>query len=102
MCQLLGMSCKQPASIGFSFEGFRARGGLTDDHKDGWGFAFYRDQQAHIFLEDSPAAESQLAETIQKTAIKSNTIIAHIRKATVGEVKLTNCHPFHRNLWNRD
>ncbi|WP_331346111.1 class II glutamine amidotransferase [Cellvibrio sp. UBA7661] len=102
MCQLLGMSCKQPASIGFSFEGFRARGGLTDDHKDGWGLAFYRNQQAQVFLDESPAAESPLAESIQKTDIKSNTIIAHIRKATVGAVKPRNCHPFQRNLWQQD
>ncbi|PUA29607.1 MAG: hypothetical protein B0W54_03255 [Cellvibrio sp. 79] len=102
MCQLLGMSCKQPASIGFSFEGFRARGGLTDEHKDGWGIAYYRDQQAQVILDESPAAESHLAEAIQKNGLKSKTIIAHIRKATVGEVKLNNCHPFQRNLWGSD
>lgn len=102
MCQLLAMNCKQPASIGFSFEGFRARGGLTDEHKDGWGIAFYRDQQAQVFLDESPAAESQLAEAIYNTNLRSKTIIAHIRKATVGQVKLNNCHPFRRNLWGND
>lgn len=102
MCQLLGMSCKQPTSIGFSFEGFRARGGLTDEHKDGWGIAFYRDQQAQVFLDEAPAAESRLAEAIYNTNLRSKTIIAHIRKATVGDVKLSNCHPFRRNLWGSD
>lgn len=102
MCQLLGMSCKKPTSIGFSFEGFRARGGLTDEHKDGWGIAFFNDNSVDIFVDHEPAAESKLAEQVHRADIKSKTIIAHIRKATVGEVKLTNCHPFQRNLWNSE
>lgn len=102
MCQLLGMNCKRPASIGFSFEGFRARGGRTDEHTDGWGLAFYRNEQAQVFLDESPAAKSHLAAAIHKTDLKSKTIIAHIRKATMGEVKLSNCHPFQRQLWGQD
>ena len=41
MCQLLGMNCNVPTDICFSFAGFRARGGLTDHHRDGWGIAFF-------------------------------------------------------------
>ena len=33
--------------------------------------------------------------------IKSHNVIAHVRKATVGNVKLENCHPFVRELWGR-
>jgi predicted glutamine amidotransferase len=33
------------------------------------------------------------------SGIKSRNVIAHIRKATQGEVKLENCHPFVRELW---
>jgi len=102
MCQLLGMSCKKPTSIGFSFEGFRARGGLTDEHKDGWGIAFFNENSVDVFLDHEPAANSQKAEQVYHSDIKSKTIIAHIRKATVGEVKLSNCHPFQRNLWNSE
>jgi predicted glutamine amidotransferase len=102
MCQLLGMSCKKPTSIGFSFEGFRARGGLTDEHKDGWGIAFFNETSVEVFVDHEPAAESKLAEQVHRADIKSKTILAHIRKATVGEVKLSNCHPFQRNLWNSE
>jgi len=101
MCQLLGMSCKEPANINFSFEGFRARGGLTDEHKDGWGIAFYRNNSFDVFLDHEPAANSALADEINKSDIKSKTIVAHIRKATVGGVKLSNCHPFQRELWGK-
>lgn len=40
MCQLLGMNCNTPTDIGFSFAGFRRRGGMTDSHEDGFGIAF--------------------------------------------------------------
>jgi predicted glutamine amidotransferase len=101
MCQLLGMSCKEPASIRFSFDGFRARGGLTDEHRDGWGIAFFRDNRFDVILDKAPAAESALAEKISNDDIKSKTILAHIRKATVGAVQLNNCHPFQRELWGK-
>ena len=101
MCQLLAMSCRQPANINFSFEGFCARGGLTDEHKDGWGIAFYRNDNVDVFLDHEPAASSALAEQVKSRDIKAKTIIAHIRKATVGDVKLANCHPFKRDLWGK-
>lgn len=101
MCQLLGMSCKEPATINFSLEGFVARGGLTDEHKDGWGIAFFRDNAFDVFLDHLPAANSALVAKIHGAKIKSKTIIAHIRKATIGDVKLSNCHPFQRELWGK-
>lgn len=101
MCQLLGMSCKKPASIGFSFEGFRARGGRTDEHRDGWGIAFSNPNGFDIYRDEQPAAGSHLADHISKAEIKAKTTIAHIRKATIGEVNINNCHPFERKLWNK-
>jgi predicted glutamine amidotransferase len=101
MCQLLGMSCKEPATINFSLEGFQARGGLTDEHKDGWGIAFFEDQGCRVFLDHQPASTSPLVQAIKALHIKSRTVIAHIRKATFGEVSLRNCHPFQRELWGQ-
>ncbi|ACE84461.1 class II glutamine amidotransferase [Cellvibrio japonicus] len=105
MCQLLGMSCREPATINFSLEGFQARGGLTDEHKDGWGIAFFETDSAHnrcrIFLDHQPAANSALLDNIKAQQIKSRLILAHIRKATFGDVSLRNCHPFQRELWGQ-
>jgi glutamine amidotransferase len=42
-----------------------------------------------------------VAELIRHYPIKSRNVIAHIRKATQGEVALENCHPFVRELWGR-
>ncbi len=101
MCQLLGMSCQEPATINFSLEGFRARGGLTDEHKDGWGIAFFEERGCRIYLDHQPAANSPLLDDIKAQQIKSHVILAHIRKATFGDVSLRNCHPFQRELWGQ-
>jgi predicted glutamine amidotransferase len=101
MCQLLGMNCNVPTDICFSFEGFCARGGKTDDHKDGWGIAFFEGKGCRIFLDAKSSVASPIAELVRRYPIHSTHVIAHIRKATQGEVNLENCHPFRRELWGR-
>lgn len=101
MCQLLGMNCNTPTDIQFSFEGFAKRGGLTDEHADGWGIAFFEDSAARCFIDHRPAFDSPVAELIQNYPIRSRNVISHIRKATLGAVKLRNCHPFIRELWGQ-
>ena len=101
MCQLLGMNCNTPTDVTFSFAGFAQRGGRTDHHADGWGIAFFEGKGLRHFVDHQPAAEAPVAELIRRYPIKSRNVIAHIRKATQGEVALQNCHPFVRELWGR-
>ncbi|MDF7676250.1 class II glutamine amidotransferase [Neisseriaceae bacterium ESL0693] len=99
MCQLLGMNCNTPTDIAFSFEGFRRRGGLTDHHTDGFGIAFFEGKGVRMLKDNKPCASSPLADLIQQYEIKSENVIAHIRKASQGQVALVNTHPFVRELW---
>ncbi|OKH24666.1 class II glutamine amidotransferase [Chroogloeocystis siderophila] len=101
MCQLLGMNCNVPTDICFSFEGFSARGGRTDEHQDGWGIAFFEGLGCRIFLDAKPAIASPVADLVRRYPIHSTHVIAHIRKATQGGIALVNCHPFQRELWGR-
>ena len=101
MCQLLGMNCNVPTDICFSFEGFCARGGKTDEHRDGWGIAFFEGLGCRTFIDVKPSIASPIAELIKNYPIHSTNVIAHIRKATQGEIKLENCHPFRRELWGK-
>lgn len=101
MCQLLGMNCNVPTDICFSFEGFSARGGKTDDHSDGWGIAFFEGKGCRMFLDAQPSIASPVAEFVRSYPIHSTHVIAHIRKATQGEIALHNCHPFRRELWGQ-
>lgn len=99
MCQLLGMNCNVPTDICFSFTGFQARGGLTDHHTDGWGICFFEGKGVRQFLDPNASAHSPVADFIRTYPIKSKNVIAHIRKATQGETKLENTHPFVREMW---
>jgi predicted glutamine amidotransferase len=99
MCQLLGMNCNIPTDICFSFTGFRARGGRTDVHQDGWGIAFFEGKGVRLFLDPLPSSQSPVAELVKNFPIKSKNVVAHIRKATHGVVALENTHPFKRELW---
>ena len=102
MCQLLGMNCNTPTDIRFSFTGFAQRGGNTDDHADGWGIAFFEEERGlRHFVDHQPAANSPIAKLIREYPIHSRNVIAHIRKATQGVIRLQNCHPFVRELWGR-
>ncbi len=104
MCQLLGMNCNTPTDIGFSFAGFRKRGGETDHHEDGFGIAFF-EKNLHgniglrLFHDDKPSHTSPIADLVNHYPIKAMNVIAHIRKATTGEHSLANTHPFVREVW---
>ena len=101
MCQLLGMNCATPTDITFSFRGFSQRAGITSDHCDGFGIAFFEDKACRLFADNQSAVESPIAEFIRNYPIKSRNVIAHIRKATQGKINLENSHPFSRELWGR-
>ncbi len=101
MCELLGMNCNVPTDICFSLTGFHKRGGVTDIHADGWGIAFFEGRGVRLFLDPQPSAQSQVAELVRSYPIRSCNVIAHIRKATQGQVSLENTHPFQRELWGR-
>jgi predicted glutamine amidotransferase len=101
MCQLMGMSCNNLAASTFSFTGFSARGGLTADHVDGWGIAFHDGHGWRVFHDEQPASHSALAHYLRHQPIKSRMVVAHLRKATQGEVHWANCHPFQREWLGR-
>jgi glutamine amidotransferase len=95
------MNCNTPTDIVFSFEGFTQRGGLTDHHTDGWGIAFFEGKAARLFIDHQPSIHSPIAQLVRTYPIKSLNVIAHIRKATQGDVNLENCHPFMREMWGQ-
>ena len=98
MCQLLGMNANTPTDVMFSFTGLATR---ADEHKDGFGIAFFEGRGLRHFVDHHSARQSPLAELVKRYPIKSDNVIAHIRKATQGQVALENTHPFQRELWGR-
>ena len=98
MCQLLGMNANTPTDVMFSFTGLATR---ADEHKDGFGIAFFEGAGLRCFVDHQSARHSPVAELVRRFPIKSGNVIAHIRKATQGRVALENTHPFVRELWGR-
>jgi predicted glutamine amidotransferase len=98
MCQLLGMNANTPTDVMFSFTGLAQR---AEEHKDGFGIAFFEGHGLRHFVDHHSARVSPLAELVKRYPIKSDNVIAHIRKATQGQVALENTHPFQRELWGR-
>ena len=98
MCQLLGMNANTPTDVMFSFTGFATR---AEEHKDGFGIAFFEGPGVRLLVDAQSARISPIAEMVRHYPIKSENIVAHIRKATQGKVALENTHPFVRELWGR-
>ena len=98
MCQLLGLNANTPTDVVFSFTGFSTR---AEEHKDGFGIAFFEGRGARVFSDAQSARDSPVAEMVRRYPIRSCNVIAHIRKATVGTVALENTHPFMREMWGR-
>ena len=99
MCQLLGMNANTPTDVMFSFTGFATR---AEEHKDGFGIAFFEDKGVRLLRRHARARASRRSPR-WCGAIRSSSenIVAHIRKATQGRVALENTHPFVRELWGR-
>ena len=95
MCQLLGMNGNTPTDIVFSFSGFAKR---ACEHADGFGIAFFEGAMACgcSSTASRPTTSPRGRADPAVPPSKSRRIIAHIRKATQGQVKLENCHPFQR------
>ena len=101
MCELLGFSFNQSINPNFYLEKFffeRAK-----HNPDGWGVAHYINNIVQIIKEPQTAEKSNVAKLlIENSNIKSNLIVAHVRKLSVGVRNLKNTHPFHRHLDGKD
>ena len=102
MCQLLGMNCNTPTDIVFLLK-VSVVAGLTDCHSDGFGIAFFLKDVVYVFfvIIKQPVFPP-IADCIKQYNIKSLNVIAHIRKATQGEVNIENTHPFIREIWGQN
>lgn len=98
MCELLGLSCRQPTQLTFSLETLAAHSELPSQQRDGWGVALYQGPDVELFREPVPASDSPLANFLAHHGPQTTLAIAHIRHATRGGVSLANTQPFLREL----
>lgn len=98
MCELFGISSREPTTVQISLAEFARRGGVTGPHIDGWGIAFFRDGDVSLIREPEPSAESAHLRFIHDQHVPSQLVLSHIRKATHGCISLRNTQPFMREL----
>jgi len=67
-------------------------------HPDGWGIGFYADGEPTVERR-ATAAHTDLNFAVTTERTFSRTVIAHVRKATVGQPQVANTHPFSHGRW---
>ena len=67
-------------------------------HPDGWGVAYYIAGSPHVIKSAQTAIEDHIFKRVSGV-VASETVLAHLRKATVGEINLLNSHPFQYGNW---
>jgi len=101
MCELFAMSSRGPATVTLSLSILAEHGGKTAQHKDGWGIAFYDEEDARILKDTKRASSSQWVLFVEQQELRSTLVISHIRLATDGAVSVKNTQPFGREMGGR-
>jgi glutamine amidotransferase len=99
MCRLYGFRSVIPSQAHRSLvNADNALATQSENHPDGWGVAYYVDDAPHVTRSASTALHDNLFKRVSGV-VASQTVVAHIRKATVGDVSVLNCHPFQYGRW---
>lgn len=100
MCRLYSLAATHPTRI--HCELIEAQNSLIRQaendgrglsNPDGWGIAYFDGDELHRVRDVDPAENDEDFRR-ESAQVEACTAIAHIRRATVGEPKLANTHPF--------
>ena len=101
MCRLLGVVVNKEVDFQFSLLGSAQRNLSTqsEHNRDGWGIAFFR-EQGGVSIKKAPrkASEDRMFDQTACAGV-GRIMIAHIRKASSGNNKMENTHPFGIDDW---
>ncbi len=91
MCELLGISSKRKKDRTRILREFYSH---AEEHPHGWGLARLDGESPIIEKEPFKATASEALMNILADGVEAQTLIAHIRLATIGNLEYSNCHPF--------
>ena len=100
MCRLYGMRATHPTRVecelidaqhSLLHQAKKDRRGLENPH--GWGMGWFDHGLTHCARQVQPADESEEYRT-SAARTEGTAVLAHVRRATVGEPRLANTHPF--------
>ncbi|MGM9605488.1 MAG: class II glutamine amidotransferase [Faecousia sp.] len=93
MCELLGISSARTVDCSDLLRIFFSH---AEKHPDGWGLARFYGNSVSLEKEPVSALESVYLKNRLTDGIREDVLIAHIRKASVGNLSYRNTHPFAR------
>jgi len=100
MCRLFGFRSNVPSRVHASLvseqNSLRAQ---SQEHPDGWGIASYESGLFPEVAHGLGAAHQDPEFERVSSLVSSHTVIAHVRLASVGPVRLNNAHPFIYRAW---
>lgn len=95
MCRLFAVRAERPVRVRRAFDALKKQ---ALEHKDGWGIARFDSHPPHLEVNVTPAHQCarfhQLGEELA-----TQSLITHIRLASVGSVTERNAHPFYARGW---
>lgn len=105
MCRLYAIRSNEPTKVECTLVHsqnallLQSREDLTGrEHSDGWGIVYYLDGSP-VVEKQASAAFTDLGFSQAAERVYSETVIAHVRLATVGQLKPENAHPFAYGIW---
>lgn len=99
MCRLFGFRSVIPSQVHRSLVAAdNALAVQSRLHPDGWGVAYYVDGAPHVMRSATGAMDCALFRHVSGI-VASETVVAHIRRATQGVNSVLNSHPFQHGHW---
>ena len=99
MCRLFGFRSIITSQIHSSLiHAENALGPQSLRHPDGWGVAYYLNNIPHIIKSTERALDDHIFHRVSGV-VTSQTVLAHLRKATQGQINILNSHPFQFSNW---
>jgi glutamine amidotransferase len=99
MCRLFGFRSVLQSRVHRSLKSAdNALAVQSRNHPDGWGVAYYVAGTPHIVRSTGAAGSDHLFERVSGL-LTSETVVAHVRRATQGPLSTLNCHPFQHGRW---
>ncbi|MGC4116089.1 MAG: class II glutamine amidotransferase [Myxococcales bacterium] len=99
MCRMLAVRSARPVKIeDLLVQAPNSLSQLSHEHRHGWGLAVYVDGEPKVARGSRAAWQDPMFEEIAAT-LEGRSLLAHVRKASVGNVQLENSHPFRHGRW---
>jgi glutamine amidotransferase len=99
MCRLFGFRSVIRSQVHRSLVlADNALGVQSERHPDGWGVAYYVGGAPHLVKSAGAAISDSIFHRVSGV-VASETVLAHVRKATQGQHSSVNTHPFQFGHW---